>query len=373
MNALFLPQQVTQNVTPPPNSATVWADINGKLWFQLPNQAPVQINAGIVNTGNATAADVTSGKTFSSATLTNAAGSSTKNATVASGAPIEPPQAFVDTMLSFYDNGPNVATFTVQPNKSGYTATFFLQGSGVAIVTWWDGTSDAVTLTSPVGARIDHAADTGSTPRLGTIVGGNITALITSVDGDGDFWDAFNIVGLKASTLCDLSANSASPKSLIASGAPSIDTATLDLVSGITGAMNFANCPALSVVNADSTTGITSYDFTGCIGLTDLNCHDNSSCAVITMGQHPVLETIWFSGNPIQTLDISACPIVTSLQLAGCALTVAAVNAILRNLVAFGLSGGLVDVSGGTSAAPTGQGISDKATLISRGVTVATN
>lgn len=41
---LFLPMQVAQTTTPPPDSVTIWADIQGRVWSQSPNQAPVQIN-----------------------------------------------------------------------------------------------------------------------------------------------------------------------------------------------------------------------------------------------------------------------------------------------------------------------------------------
>lgn len=56
---------------------------------------------GVTNTGNAAVGDVASGKTFSSSVLTNATGTSTKNATVPNDAPIQPPQAFVDHIRKF--------------------------------------------------------------------------------------------------------------------------------------------------------------------------------------------------------------------------------------------------------------------------------
>lgn len=62
------------------------------------------------------------------------------------------------------------------------------------------------------------------------------------------------------------------------------------------------------------------------------------------------------------------------LEFNGLALTAASVNAVLAVCVAAaGFTSGGVNLSGGTSHAPTGQGITDKATLIARGVTVATN
>lgn len=54
---------------------------------------------GTTNTGNAAVGDVASGKTFSSSVLTNATGTSTKNATVPNDVPILPAQAYVDASL----------------------------------------------------------------------------------------------------------------------------------------------------------------------------------------------------------------------------------------------------------------------------------
>jgi len=56
------------------------------------------------------------------------------------------------------------------------------------------------------------------------------------------------------------------------------------------------------------------------------------------------------------------------------ALNAASVNMILARHVAVpGYVSGTIDLSGGTVAAPTGQGIADKATLLGRGVTLTTN
>lgn len=64
-----------------------------------------------------------------------------------------------------------------------------------------------------------------------------------------------------------------------------------------------------------------------------------------------------------------------AMDFSGCALNAASVNLILHLCVnSPGLGPGtLVDVSGGTSAVPSGQGVADKATLVGQGVTVNTN
>ena len=65
------------------------------------------------------------------------------------------------------------------------------------------------------------------------------------------------------------------------------------------------------------------------------------------------------------------------LSLQNNLLTSTAVNAVLAALVAAGRTSAsgtcVVNVGGTGNAAPTGQGITDKATLISRGWTVTTN
>jgi hypothetical protein len=63
-----------------------------------------------------------------------------------------------------------------------------------------------------------------------------------------------------------------------------------------------------------------------------------------------------------------------TVDIHNCALPAASVNHVLARCVAnAAFVSGVVNVSGGTNAAPTGQGILDKATLIGRGVTVNTN
>jgi hypothetical protein len=68
----------------------------------------------------------------------------------------------------------------------------------------------------------------------------------------------------------------------------------------------------------------------------------------------------------------------TNVKLNGNALPESDVNSILAAAVSFDVSYGpglawSLDLSGGTNAAPTGQGLTDKATLIGAGWTVTTN
>lgn len=64
----------------------------------------------------------------------------------------------------------------------------------------------------------------------------------------------------------------------------------------------------------------------------------------------------------------------TTIAGSGCALNQASVDHILALCVAnAGFVSGLVDLSGGTNSAPSASGLTDKATLEGRGVTVAVN
>ena len=72
---------------------------------------------------------------------------------------------------------------------------------------------------------------------------------------------------------------------------------------------------------------------------------------------------------------------VGTINISGQKLDQASVNGILALLVSLDGTGGTtlwgagktVNISGGTSAAPSGQGIIDKATLVARSATVTTN
>jgi hypothetical protein len=129
----------------------------------------------------------------------------------------------------------------------------------------------------------------------------------------------------------------------------------------------FMSCP--DVVSLD----LSSLQRAGGIGIV--------SCNSITTVSLPQLVTC--SGD----FATQNCPLLTSvsapnLQVVNgasvacneCALDAASVNGILARLVAnTGYVSGAVDFSGGTNAAPTGQGLLDVATLISRGVSVNVN
>jgi len=83
-----------------------------------------------------------------------------------------------------------------------------------------------------------------------------------------------------------------------------------------------------------------------------------------------------YSNSSLTDVDLSSyLPTDNTHQdFSNCALTAASVNHILARCVANpAYIFGVVSLSGGTNAAPTGQGIMDRATLRRRGVVVTTN
>jgi hypothetical protein len=126
----------------------------------------------------------------------------------------------------------------------------------------------------------------------------------------------------------------------------SFDARNLSAITG--GYFELSGCPLLTTINLSA--------LVSCAG--DLNISSNAALTTINLG----------------ALAVLAYRLIAS----GCALDAAEVNAVLARLVAATSDGSTpwantVDLSGGTNAAPTGQGITDAATLVGRGATVTTN
>jgi hypothetical protein len=156
----------------------------------------------------------------------------------------------------------------------------------------------------------------------------------------------------------------------LVTGCPTLETVSFPNATEIDAYFYFLSLPALTTVS-----------FPALVSQTDNN---NSlifqNNAALTSIDFPVLTNS--SG-----LRVSGSPLLTSISLpslipkngrdfnfGGNALDVATVNAVLARCVAnAAYVSGTVTLNGGTNAAPSGQGIIDKATLIGRGVTVNTN
>ena len=155
------------------------------------------------------------------------------------------------------------------------------------------------------------------------------------------------------------------------SGAPALMYLDVSGGTAIT-ALDVSANPALQTLYCDSTL-ITALDVSANPALQALGCNSTSITA-LDVSANPALQTLYCDSTLITALDVSANP---ALQALGCNSTAITddtiINSILASLVSFGLSNGYVDLSGGTNAAPTGQGITDVATLVSMGWSVTTN
>jgi hypothetical protein len=129
--------------------------------------------------------------------------------------------------------------------------------------------------------------------------------------------------------------------------------------------LNLTNCTSLASIQlADGSSGpteITSLNISGCTSLAAIN-------NVGALGTPDITS--------LTTVTVTTLPAMISMDLTagtGAALNVASVNSILVALDANGLTNGAVNMSGGTSAAPTGAGLVAKANLIGKGWFVGTN
>lgn len=174
-------------------------------------------------------------------------------------------------------------------------------------------------------------------------------------------------------------------------GGPAVQTLDFPELVSVTGSIYATNSPApgvsfpkLASVGGDcdivdNLDAITEADFPELVSVGAILA--GLSCNILTRVGYPKLVTVGgdllHNLNPL--LSEVSFPVFlptngTDLNFADNALDASSVNHILARAVAnAAYISGTIDTSGGTSSAPTGQGIADKATLIGRGVTVTTN
>ena len=172
----------------------------------------------------------------------------------------------------------------------------------------------------------------------------------------------------------------------ITSTSQNVDTPTFDLSANIgTVDMSIYNVSNLtgfnvvgrnvSTINVASATNLTyiscglnqltSLDVSTLINLNNLQCVDNS-ISNLDISNSPLLTTIHCRTNSLLTLDISNNPLLKSLQIHYNNLSSIVTNQILADLVLNGVTNG--DLSYRNNE--TGQGVTDRATLVSRGWTI---
>jgi hypothetical protein len=150
-------------------------------------------------------------------------------------------------------------------------------------------------------------------------------------------------------------------------GCPSLTTLDFGGCVEISGPVTIQNCPALTSLDLSSfqfcyddfvifNTGLTSVDLSS---LEDIY-------GIFQIGNSAALTTINWGNEFVDNGQ--------DYYFNNNALTASVINAFLAHLVAEpAYVSGTVLLNGGTNAAPSGQGIVDKATLIGRGVVVNTN
>jgi hypothetical protein len=166
-------------------------------------------------------------------------------------------------------------------------------------------------------------------------------------------------------------------------------------MEGITSlTINISTNPALSIT---SVTDLASLSFPNLVSITDggFEIAWNTSLSSLNLSAlETVYDTLSIAGILLTSLDLGSLataivsihdnPNLTDITLTNFvptndtenyfnenALSAATVNAILARFVAnAAFVTGVIDLSGGTNAAPTGQGLTDVTTLLARGVTV---
>jgi hypothetical protein len=135
--------------------------------------------------------------------------------------------------------------------------------------------------------------------------------------------------------------------------------------------INLTNNTALKYLKAENT-NLTSLNLSNNTLLQYVEVH-NTSITSLTLPTSSTLTILYCWGNPVTTVDISGCPNLDIIDFSNNALTQAAVDQLLADVVAAGATPTIdnyIDISNygsGTNAAPSPAGLADIATLQGNG------
>lgn len=216
--------------------------------------------------------------------------------------------------------------------------------------------------------------DPGYVPRAGASGPPNITI---DIDGDGNLFPgpALGVLTINGNYFGDISTTiDVGNATSVVLALDGISASTANILNGqgsisFTGTfsgleLNFSNCAQLPTIP----NGCVSYHALGTTSTTTLVSSTVLPHDLVLAELTSRISAIDFSaGSSIENSDTVAWDLDTQ------ALDVSSINALLAFCVAHGGDNGSLDTHGGTSAAPSGQGILDVATLIGRGWTVTTN
>ena len=139
------------------------------------------------------------------------------------------------------------------------------------------------------------------------------------------------------------------------------------------GSIDARNCSNLTSLNIGYN-NLTSVDVTGLSALTNLNVGGNSLTTLDLSGLTSLTQLyLWYMFSLTSITNLSQATNITHVYATGSGLPESVVNYILTTIDGFGTSSGFISIQYGTSAAPTGAGLTAKANLQSRGWSVYTN
>lgn len=114
-------------------------------------------------------------------------------------------------------------------------------------------------------------------------------------------------------------------------------------------------------------------NFPACVDVEFVQCDSLASVSVSGNAQLASLQLPQVVTPTLTTLDVTGCTGLTNVVATGCALDQTSVDNLLVRLDNSGLSNGTVNISGGTSATPSGAGATAAANLVGKSWTVTTN
>lgn len=194
----------------------------------------------------------------------------------------------------------------------------------------------------------------------------SLTSLtLTSLNSVAGSFNAANCTSLAALSMASLTSLG---QNLQFDNCPTLVTANFSNLPSVGGVLSGNNCAALTTVTLTSLTSVANgISINGCPSLVTLNLSSVSSIG---------FDSSFDSDTSLVALTLNATwPFPDGIQFTAfnCALNAASVNDALIKADAAGLTGTVIDISGGTSAAPSGAGATAKTNLIAAGNTVNTN
>jgi hypothetical protein len=251
---------------------------------------------------------------------------------------------------SFNYTSPNVASVSF-PTLVRAFGTF--TASGLAALT---------SVSLPALKSVTNNFDLSSNPNLASVT---LTALQTVSSG------ALFLGGNKITGAFSLPALTSTRGDIQLQGNTLMTSLSAPSLTSIGGIGSFSGCSALASVT------LTSLQTVGLITGGRLDFNSDTSLTTLSL---PALTAIQadFLGNGCTVLASSSIPQLiftngTTIDFTADALNAASINQILARGVASAVNACIFSLAAGTNAAPSGQGVADKATLIGQGNTVTTN